>query len=107
MLFGTDRYSQEFLEHIHNTFNRPWERYNAHLHLDNDICDGRISPSEWDARAYFEAEFLVDNRLVLFVHFEVVEARVTGLDADIDADEEIWQWGCEGSEGLQDTVYSS
>ncbi|KAH7072257.1 hypothetical protein BKA63DRAFT_65980 [Paraphoma chrysanthemicola] len=96
----------EFLEHIHNTFNRPWERYNAHLHLDNNICDGRISPSEWDAGAYFEAEFLIDNRLVLFVHFEVVEARVTGLDADIDADdEEIWQWGWEGSEGLQDTWY--
>ncbi|KAF2024661.1 hypothetical protein EK21DRAFT_117571 [Setomelanomma holmii] len=79
----------EFLEQIHATFNKPWERYNAHFHLDNDSCDGRVSPSEWDAGGYFEAEFLVDKKLELFVHFEEVETRVSEAKTGIEADDDI------------------
>jgi hypothetical protein len=32
-----------------------------------------MSPSEWDAGGYFDAEFVVDGRMVLYAHFEEVE----------------------------------
>jgi hypothetical protein len=96
--------SQEFLEHVHSMFNKPWERYNAHFHLDNDRCDGRLSASEWEAGGYFEPEFLVDNRLVLFAHFEEVETRKRKREAGIEEKDSGWRWGWCGSEGSEDKV---
>jgi hypothetical protein len=54
-------------------------QYNAHFHPDNTGCDGRVSSSEWEAGGYFEAEFVVDGRIVLFAHFEEVETRTHKL----------------------------
>ena len=79
---------QDFLNHIHRTFDKPWERYNVHLHLDNETCKGRVSSSEWEAGGYFEAEFLVDNKLVLFAHFEEMEPEPKTEDGG-----EAWSWG--------------
>ena len=49
---------------------------NTHLHFKDFICDGRISPSEWDVGGYFDAEFLIEGRLVLYARFELVEGRI-------------------------------
>ncbi|KAL6708087.1 hypothetical protein ACN47E_003521 [Coniothyrium glycines] len=93
-----DNITKEFLEHIHNTFNKPWERYNAHLHFENHRCAGRISPSEWDAGGYFEAEFLDNGRLLLYAHFEEVEERLIDTPTDPDThknnqdEERAWHW---------------
>jgi hypothetical protein len=95
---------QEFLEHVHNIFNKPWERYNAHLHLENDGCNGRLNPSEWEAGGYFEPEFLVNNRLVLFAHFEGVETRKRKRQADVEEKDNAWRWDWCGSEGPEDKV---
>jgi hypothetical protein len=76
------------------------------LHFDNDSCDGRISPSEWDAGGYFEAEFVVDGRLVVYAHFEAVNDRimkssgVSSLD-EVEKEGEAWYWGMYGDEGVR------
>ncbi|KAH3911654.1 hypothetical protein HBH56_126870 [Parastagonospora nodorum] len=94
----------EFLEHVHNIFQKPWEQYNAHFHLDNTVCDGKISSSEWEAGGYFEAEFVVDGRIVLFAHFEEVETRTRKLDTEEAKNGESWKWGWQGSTGHEDAV---
>ncbi|KAF1938690.1 hypothetical protein EJ02DRAFT_425495 [Clathrospora elynae] len=93
----------ELLESIHNTFSNTWDRYNAHLHFENDCSNGRISPREWDVGGYFEDEFVVDGWLVLFAHFEEVEGRVmddVGDQGSYGVDR-IWYWGTYGDEGVQ------
>jgi hypothetical protein len=93
---------QAFLVYIHNTFNKPWERYSLHLHLDNTVCDGRVSPSEWEAGAYFETEFILEDRLVLYVHFEEVERRK--LDFNVEEESAACRWGSDGTKEHQDKV---
>jgi hypothetical protein len=96
---------QEFLEHIHNTFDKPWEQYNTHLHLDNKLCDGRISPSEWNAGAYFASEFSQDGRLILYAHFEEVGNRVREEIADAQTPtSEQWHCSWHGKGGSKDEV---
>jgi hypothetical protein len=64
----------------------------VHLHLDNDICKGRVSASEWDVGGYFEHEFLVDNKLVLFAHFEELDEDMVSPGVKIEDDDGTWKW---------------
>ncbi|KAF1850551.1 uncharacterized protein K460DRAFT_17588 [Cucurbitaria berberidis CBS 394.84] len=95
----------ELLESIHNTFSKPWERYNAHLYFDNHTCEGQVSPSEWDAGGYFEKEFLAEGILLLYAHFEQVDRRMmegAGAVYPYKANKEddgAWHWGFYGTEG--------
>jgi hypothetical protein len=61
--------NQEFLEYLHDTFNKPWEQYNSHLHFNAGPCEGRVSLDEWEAGSYFEAKFMVDGHLLLYAQF--------------------------------------
>jgi hypothetical protein len=74
------------------------------LHLENTVCDGRVSPSEWDAGGYFEAELLVDERLVLYAHFEELESKKAKMREDISEDEEGWGWDWHGPRDEKDEV---
>jgi hypothetical protein len=96
--------TQEFLEHVHGIFNKPWEQYNAHFHLDNETCAGRVSPSEWEAGGYFEAEFMVEGRLTLYAHFAKVETRTRQVKAKPQEKNEAWRWGWHGSEDIGNKV---
>ncbi|KAI4916210.1 hypothetical protein J4E85_010298 [Alternaria conjuncta] len=96
----------ELLANVHNIFVKPWERYNAHLHFDGHACDDRISPSEWDAGGYFDPEFVVDGRLVLYAHFEQVEPPLeSSMDAhnpfETEEDDKLWYRGTYGDQGLR------
>ncbi|KAI4958284.1 hypothetical protein J4E86_003882 [Alternaria arbusti] len=96
----------ELLANVHNIFIKPWERYNAHLHFDGHACDDRISPSEWDAGGYFDPEFVVDGRLVLYVHFEQVEPPPeSSKDAhnpfETEEEDKLWYRGTYGDQGLR------
>lgn len=95
---------QEFLEYVHNIFNKPWEQYNAHFHIDNTVGDGRVSSSEWEAGGYFEAEFVVDGRIVLFAQSEDAETRTREPEPKEAEKGESWRWGWQGSEGPEDRV---
>jgi hypothetical protein len=90
---------QEVLVHIHITFNKPWERNNLRFHLDNTTCDGLVSSSEWEAGAYFADEFFVDNRLMLYAHFEEMESRKPSIETEQKT--EAWHWGWLDTEGRQ------
>jgi hypothetical protein len=74
------------------------------LHLENTVCDGRVSLSEWDAGGYFEAELLVHERLVLYAHFEELESKKAKMREDISEDEEGWGWGWHGPRDEKDEV---
>jgi len=97
---------------VHNIFVKPWERYNAHLHFDGHACDDRMSPSEWDAGGYFDPEFVVEGRLVLYVHFEQVEPPPeSSMDAhnpfETEEEDKLWYRGTYGDQGLRTKVKSS
>ena len=90
-------------------FNKPWERYNAHLHFYGNICDNRLSPSEWDSGGYFDPEFVVDGRLLSYVQFEEIGGRLTGsVDATdryaMREDDRTWYDRTYGDEGLRKKV---
>ncbi|KAI4946656.1 hypothetical protein J4E91_007346 [Alternaria rosae] len=96
----------ELLANVHNIFVKPWDRYNAHLHFDGHACDDRMSPSEWDAGGYFDPEFVVDGRLVLYAHFEQVEPPpgfTTDARGRFETEEEdkLWYQGTFGDQGLR------
>ncbi|KAI4694171.1 uncharacterized protein J4E84_002753 [Alternaria hordeiaustralica] len=96
----------ELIANVHNIFVKPWERYNAHIHFDGHACDDRISPSEWDAGGYFDPEFVVDGRLVLYVHFEQVEPPPeSSMDAhnpfETEEEDKLWYRGTYGDQGLR------
>ncbi|KAI4615371.1 uncharacterized protein J4E87_009264 [Alternaria ethzedia] len=96
----------ELLANVHNIFVKPWQRYNAHLHFDDHACDDRMSPSEWDAGGYFDPEFVVDGRLVLYVHFEQVEPPPeSSMDAhnsfETEEEDKLWYRGTYGDQGLR------
>jgi hypothetical protein len=76
--------------------------------VDSHTCDDRISPSEWDAGGYFDAEFVVNGRLMLYAHFEQVEGRIVesggGIagNGSLDYEEDkTWYWGTYGDKGLK------
>ncbi|KAF2818469.1 hypothetical protein CC86DRAFT_157853 [Ophiobolus disseminans] len=97
----------EFVEHVQITFSKPWEQYNAHLHFDNENCKGRVSASQWDAGGYFESEFLVNNELLLFAHFEKMDQKMPETTLKTEDGDEAWSWGWHDNDGPQDKWYNS
>jgi hypothetical protein len=100
---------QELLANIHNIFSKPWERYNAHLHFDDHACHDRLSPSEWDAGGYFDPEFVVNGRMVLYAHFEHMDPvpnskmDASGYD-ETRQEDKLWYWGTYGDMGIRTKV---
>lgn len=60
--------------------------------------------------AYFEDEFVVNGRLVLYAHFEEVEARMAddnGSASDYELPEEegrVWDWGSHHGKAVRHKV---
>lgn len=87
------------MNHLHDIFDKPWEFYNIHLHLDNQVCGGRISASEWDAGGYFGAEFANGGEMVLYVCFEEVGDGVGDVKEEGEEEDDAWLWALIGGEG--------
>jgi hypothetical protein len=68
-----------------------------------------MSPSEWDAGGYFDAEFVVDGRMVLYAHFEEVEPpSESSMNAhqrlETEQEDGLWYQGTYGDQGLRTKV---